>query len=124
MTRHSIEKVSFCLYLRAIADSWSTYFGACRGSAAVHIIRRQGFSFVYLRVLGGFRFFFTTKGTKVHEGNPREAAFAHRNCISRENVRPLPQLELPRVVGILHGQRVRSAPRARVQRDPQRVRAD
>src|SRR5882762_6963179 len=80
----------------------------------------SGCSFVNLCVLGGFRFFLTTKDTKVHEGKPHEGnhtrgSLAHWNCISRENIRPLPESELPGVVGILHGQRVRSASRARVQ---------
>src|SRR6266446_10518527 len=43
MTRHSIEKLSFCLYLRMFPDSWSVHFDACRRSVAVHIIRRRSF---------------------------------------------------------------------------------
>src|ERR1700741_5547194 len=49
---------------------------------------------------------------------------AHRNRISRKNFSPLPQPELSRMVGLLHGQRLRNASRARVQRHPQRLRAD
>ena len=49
--------------------------------------------------------------------------FAHRNRISRANFPPLPQPELPRVVRLLHRERVRSSPRARVQRHSQRGRA-
>src|SRR5580658_8699351 len=43
MTRHSIEKVSACLYLRVIPDSRSGCFGACRESPCVHIIRLRRF---------------------------------------------------------------------------------
>src|SRR4029077_14754105 len=107
MTRHSIEKVSFCRYLRLIADSRSVHCGACRQSVAVHIIQR---STLYTR--------------KSSQRKNTRGRLAHWNSISRENFRPLPEPELPRVVGILHGQRVRSASRTRVQRDSQCVRLD
>ena len=50
----------------------------------------------------------------------RGTHFAHRNRISRANFSSLPQPELSRVVRLLHRQRVRSSPRARVQRHSQR----
>ena len=45
---------------------------------------------------------------------------ADRDRRTRENVSSLREPELPRVVRVLRGQRVRGAPRPRVQRDPQR----
>src|ERR1700689_605548 len=103
MTCHSIEKLSFCLYLRAIHDLWSMSSDACTASPALHIIRRQGIS--------------------NYSPAPR-GCIAHRNRISRAHFRSLSESQLSRMVGILHGQRLRSASRARVQRDSQRVRAD
>ena len=49
---------------------------------------------------------------------------ADRNRRSREDVPALREPELPRVVRLLRGQLLRDAPRARVQRDPQRGGAD
>ena len=73
-------------------------------------------------VLSWLENFITTEDTEDTE--IEGAAFASRNRISRENFSALPEPELPRVVGLLRRQRVRSASRARVQRHPQRGRAD
>ena len=53
-------------------------------------------------------------------GRITRSTSADRNRRTRENVSALREPELPRVVGLLRGLRVRGAPRARVQRDPQR----
>ena len=53
-----------------------------------------------------------------------EVDSADRDRRTRENVSALREPELPRVVGLLRRQRLRGAPRARVQRDPQRRGAD
>ena len=48
---------------------------------------------------------------------------AHWHRRSRPHLRPVREPELPRVVRVLRGQRVREPPRARIQRHPQRGRA-
>src|SRR5436190_12442356 len=52
----------------------------------------------------------------------QEVASADRDRRTRENIPALREPELSRVVGLLRGQRLRGAPRARIQRDPQRGR--
>src|SRR5437667_10297263 len=81
MTRHSIEKVSFCLYLRMIPDSWSVHFDACRRSVAVHIIQRRSF------------FRFSPVASVVEIFSTTEAAEAHREKTHRGN--PLHEVALP-----------------------------
>ena len=93
--RHSIGIGAFCLQiLRARDRRQRSRMRVLRGQADRHIIQRS---------------------TERHRGNhlPIGTAFHEQNLSS------LPQPELPRVVGLLHGQRVRGASRARVQRHPQ-----
>ena len=44
MTRHSIWKLQFCLYLGELSDPRSIHFGACDEGLRLHIIRRRVFS--------------------------------------------------------------------------------
>src|SRR5262249_17744472 len=48
-----------------------------------------------------------------------EWPFANRDGGSRPDIQAVREPQLPRMVGLLRGKRLRDAPRARVQRDPQ-----
>src|SRR6266852_9893911 len=106
MTRYSIEKLSFYRYLHVIPDPWSVPFRRLPQECAGAYNPASGWfrfplCFPVTSVVKKFSTTDVTTSTK-----PCEVCFAHWNCISRENFCPLPQPELPRMVGILHGQRV------------------